>query len=178
MRDGRFANNAWLAECPHPVTKLVWDNAAMLSMATAKELGVWNDDLITIELRGQSVTLPVWIKPGQADNTISLPLGWGRKLGDQFKIAGGGFDVYPLRASTAVGVARGAKVSKAVGSTQLVSTQDHGAMEETPDRPRGESRRVQEEPGFRPGDVPARAGRRHPQQGARRARRWPRARRG
>ena len=32
--DGRFANNGWLQELPDPITKLTWDNAAILSPAT------------------------------------------------------------------------------------------------------------------------------------------------
>ena len=40
MVDGRHANNTWLQEMPDPVTKLVWDNAAILSPATAKALGL------------------------------------------------------------------------------------------------------------------------------------------
>ena len=38
--DGSFANNGWLQELPKPLTKLTWDNAALMSPATAKELGV------------------------------------------------------------------------------------------------------------------------------------------
>jgi flavorubredoxin len=35
--DGRLGNNGWLQECPHPVTKLTWDNAAICSPATEAE---------------------------------------------------------------------------------------------------------------------------------------------
>ena len=38
--DGRFANASWLQELPDPVTKVTWDNAALMSPATAKALGV------------------------------------------------------------------------------------------------------------------------------------------
>ena len=32
--DGRFANNGWLQELPDNITKLAWDNAALLSKST------------------------------------------------------------------------------------------------------------------------------------------------
>ncbi len=38
--DGRFANNAWLQELPKPLTKLVWENAIIMSPAMAKEIGI------------------------------------------------------------------------------------------------------------------------------------------
>ena len=40
LYDGRFANNGWLQECPKPITELTWDNAAIMSPTTAKELGI------------------------------------------------------------------------------------------------------------------------------------------
>ena len=36
--DGRFANNGWLQELPKPITKLTWDNAVLVSPATAERL--------------------------------------------------------------------------------------------------------------------------------------------
>ena len=37
--DGRFANNGWLQEVPDPITKLTWDNAAIISPKTARRAG-------------------------------------------------------------------------------------------------------------------------------------------
>ena len=34
--DGRFSNSAWLQELPKPLTKLTWDNAALVSPETAQ----------------------------------------------------------------------------------------------------------------------------------------------
>ena len=42
---GAHANNTWLQEMPDPVTKLVWDNAAIVSPATAKALGIESKDV-------------------------------------------------------------------------------------------------------------------------------------
>ncbi len=38
--DGRFANNGWLQEFPRPITRITWDNAVLMSPATAEKLGV------------------------------------------------------------------------------------------------------------------------------------------
>ncbi len=38
--DGQLANNGWLQELPKPLTKLTWGNAAIVSPATARQLGV------------------------------------------------------------------------------------------------------------------------------------------
>ena len=78
MVDGAHANNTWLQEMPDPVTKLVWDNAAIVSPATAKALGIESKDVIKITVGDRSITAGVWVQPGQADNSIALTLGWGR----------------------------------------------------------------------------------------------------
>src|SRR4029079_2140754 len=44
--DGRFANLGWLQECPKPITKITWDNAALLSARTAIELGLAPQDQV------------------------------------------------------------------------------------------------------------------------------------
>ena len=77
MGDGRFANNSWMAEIPEPLTKLSWDNAALVSIATAKQLNVENGDMLTLAANGAQILVPAWIVPGHADESVTLHLGWG-----------------------------------------------------------------------------------------------------
>lgn len=89
VHDGRFANNPWMQELPHPVTKLVWDNAAVVSPATAEALGVGLHldagkryaDRLALRVGEATVSLPVWVQPGHPDGSIGLELGYGRVLG-------------------------------------------------------------------------------------------------
>jgi molybdopterin-containing oxidoreductase family iron-sulfur binding subunit len=75
LHDGRFASNAWLQELPHPITKQMWGNAALMSPATAAELGVTTGD--RVQLAGRAV-LPALIVPGHAERAITVELGYGR----------------------------------------------------------------------------------------------------
>src|SRR5262249_2777137 len=43
--DGRFANNAWLWETPDFMTKVTWDNYALVGATTASGLGLDNDTM-------------------------------------------------------------------------------------------------------------------------------------
>src|SRR5207244_2851103 len=63
--DGRFANNGWLQELPKPLTSLTWDNAALVSPATAERFGLTNEQVIELRSRGRTARAPVWIVPGQ-----------------------------------------------------------------------------------------------------------------
>ena len=56
VRDGRFANNGWLQELPHPVSKIVWDNYAAISPKTANDLGLKSNDLVEISTGQNSFT--------------------------------------------------------------------------------------------------------------------------
>jgi MoCo/4Fe-4S cofactor protein with predicted Tat translocation signal len=127
--DGRFNNNAWLQEAPDPVTKLTWDNAALVSPATAKKLGVELNDVISIERGGRKLEAAVLIQPGQADDSITVALGYGRtrvgRVGE-----GTGFNAYAIRTSDAMGFGTGFNVSKTGRTYPLVQTQEHHTMEE------------------------------------------------
>jgi Fe-S-cluster-containing dehydrogenase component len=78
VHDGAFANNPWLQELPDPITKLTWDNAALVSPATAKSLDAENGDALVVQIGNASVQIPVLVVPGHADETVTLPLGYGR----------------------------------------------------------------------------------------------------
>ena len=154
--DGRYSNNSWLQELPDPISKLTWDNAAIMGPITARALGIYfgtsaeatdgdrmeedsnipstlrgalETEMVTVTVDGRSLDLPAFVVPGVADNTISVALGYGRSWGTV--AAGVGFDSYSLLGSGA-GFATGATVTPAGGSYKLATTQDHGSMEGRP----------------------------------------------
>ena len=129
--DGRYANNGWLQELPDTVTKLTWDNAALLSPATAQALDLKNEDLIVLTLAERELAMPVWILPGQADFCVSLPLGYGRTAAGRIG-NGSGFNTYRLRTVSACDAAQGLTVRKTNDTYALSSTQDHSSMEGRP----------------------------------------------
>jgi molybdopterin-containing oxidoreductase family iron-sulfur binding subunit len=129
LRDGEFANNAWLQEIPRTHSKLVWDNAAYVSPASAKSLGVEAGDRIEIAAGGRRIEAPVWVLPGQADDTIALALGYGRRRAGRVG-NGVGFDAYPLRSSDAPWSLQGVAVKKQDGEHVFATTQNHARMED------------------------------------------------
>ena len=146
MDDGRYINNGWLQELPDPITKLTWDNAALMSPVLAKHLDVSNGDLVKVAITEKGLdaqkkniqrelVIAALISPGHAENSISIPLGYGRKntgpVGEE-----AGFNGYLLRNSSnphfiiADGKTVDAvKVTKAVGTYALSVTQDHWSIE-------------------------------------------------
>jgi molybdopterin-containing oxidoreductase family iron-sulfur binding subunit len=138
--DGRFVNNGWLQELPKPVTKLAWGNAALMSPATARALGVRNGpaphggqhggveaDVVQLNYRGRTVHAPAFVVPGHADGAVTLYLGHGRTRAGQVG-TGVGFDAYRLRTSDAPGVGRGLQAAVTGRVEALACTQSHHAM--------------------------------------------------
>jgi len=78
LRDGRFANNGWLQESPHPVSKVTWDNYAAISTTTAAKIGVENNDLLELKVNEKTLSIPAFVQPGLANDFISIETGYGR----------------------------------------------------------------------------------------------------
>jgi molybdopterin-containing oxidoreductase family iron-sulfur binding subunit len=154
--DGRHANNGWLQELPDPLSKLTWDNAVLLSPATARALGVRLADerpphlrapVVRIELDGRSVEGPAWIQPGLADHTVALALGYGRERGGRVARKAG-FNVYPLRTTRSLHLGRGARLTVTDRTHPLACTQDHWSMQGRAIVREGTAEEYRENPGF------------------------------
>ena len=112
MGDGKGSNNPWLQELPDPLSRACWDNYLTISATTAQENniknwnvsnGALNGSLVNITVNGEPfidqngnlINLPVMIQPGQAKDTVSLAVGYGRthsgKCGN-----GIGINAFPL----------------------------------------------------------------------------------
>ncbi|MDQ1637119.1 MAG: hypothetical protein QOF62_458 [Pyrinomonadaceae bacterium] len=139
--DGRFANNGWLQELPKPLTKLTWDNAALVSPNTAKQLGLEKTngkkgreawvDTVKISYQGRTISdkVPAYIMPGQPDGVVTLHLGYGRKRAGRIG-SGVGFNAYEIRTADAQWSGAGAQVEKGPGTYVLALTQQHFNMED------------------------------------------------
>jgi len=127
LYDGRFANNGWLQELPEPMTKLTWDNAAIINPTTARALGVKQGEMVTVAVGERSLDVPGMLLPGHGLKSITLWLGYGRRMNGRI-CADAGFDANALRTTAAMGFAP-ARVSRAEGSYVLATTQDHYAID-------------------------------------------------
>jgi len=139
VHDGRFANLGWLQELPRPLSKITWDNVALVSPKTAAALGGVKTEqtasghyteVAELKLGGRSVKAPLWVLPGHADGAVTVHLGYGRTRAGQVG-TGVGFDAYALRPSGALWAAGGLQVVKTGDTARVACTQDHWTMEAT-----------------------------------------------
>ncbi len=128
VHDGRFTNNAWLQELPKSLTKLTWDNAALISPGTAGRLSLISGDVVELRQGGRSLRIPVWLSPGQAPDTVTLHLGYGRTRAGRAG-NGTGFNVNVLRTVAAPDILTGVELVKTGESYELACTQDHWSLE-------------------------------------------------
>ncbi len=139
--DGRFANNGWLQELPKPLTKLTWDNAALMSPKTAQRLGLSYrvgttggehgrvfTDVVELRYEERALRAPAWIVPGHADECVTIHLGYGRTRAGRVG-NGTGFNAYALRTANAPCYGTGLEIRKTGNQYALACTQFHHSME-------------------------------------------------
>ncbi len=147
LDDGRYSNNGWLQETPDFVTKITWDNAALVSPATAKSLSIATGDMLELSADGRSIEAAALITPGHADGAISIALGYGRKdvthLSDKV-----GFNAYPLRTSGGMLFASNVSLRRTGATHGFAETQTHQSMEGRDLVREGTAERYAEDPTF------------------------------
>jgi len=125
VHDGRFAQNAWLQELPKPLSHVTWDTTAHVSAATAARLHVATGDVVDVRFRDRSVAAPVWVAPGQADDSVTIHFGYGGRG----PFAEHGYDGYAIRSSGALWSGTGAVLNPTGTRRKLAITQGHQRME-------------------------------------------------
>jgi molybdopterin-containing oxidoreductase family iron-sulfur binding subunit len=146
IHDGRFANNGWLQELPKSLSKLTWDNAAIVSPATAASLGLGKRvgdiatnrmssiggeiiaDQIQLRYEARKVVAPAFIQPGQPDNVVTVHLGYGRTIAGKVG-TNAGFNAYSIRTSSAPWFGSGLEIAKTGGVYSLATTQSHHLLD-------------------------------------------------
>jgi molybdopterin-containing oxidoreductase family iron-sulfur binding subunit len=129
--DGRWANNGWLQELPKPLTKLTWDNAVLIPDPRAERYvprggvqDVHPGDVVEIEHRGRKLRAPVLAMPGQAEGSITLVMGYGRRRGGS-NASNRGYNAFQLRTSDAPWIANGTSIRFVAENYPLARTQNH-----------------------------------------------------
>lgn len=144
LYDGRFANIAWLQELPDPVSKLSWDNAALVSPATASKLGVERGDMVSLTVDGRSVDVGIFVMPGVADGVLAFTVGYGRGAAagrwanadyNNYTVPAGGFNAYAVKGAEWFAPA---SVKKTGATYHFVTTQEHGRLDPTVKTPFGD----------------------------------------
>ncbi|MGN6570234.1 MAG: 4Fe-4S dicluster domain-containing protein [Pseudolabrys sp.] len=122
--DGRFADNAWLQECPRPLTHEVWGNSLKVSPSDAAARGLTDGDVVKLSRNGASVEAPVRIDLGQPPGVIAATLGSGRRHAGAIG-SGVGFDIYPLLRGGSGSSVDGVGLDKTDTRQPSLTTQHH-----------------------------------------------------
>lgn len=158
--DGRYANNGWLQELPEPMTKITWDNVALMNPVTARNLGIRDNNpfgvvehpVIRITTGQGEVDIPAWILPGHADNCITVTTGYGRS-GIGSVADGVGTDTYVLRTTDHMLYHSSVDVADTGRMYEIASTQDHHSLEGRPLIREATMEEYRDQPTFAPDEV-------------------------
>ncbi|MDN5927450.1 MAG: 4Fe-4S dicluster domain-containing protein, partial [Hyphomicrobiales bacterium] len=126
--DGRFANNAWLQECPKPLSKGTWTNVVSLAPEDASSLSVEDGDMVSVTSADGSIEGPVRVDRGQVRGVVGLTLGYGRlragAIGSQL-----GYNARLLAPGRLAAVVVGVDVRRTGRRSPVPSTQMHFTLE-------------------------------------------------
>lgn len=128
LYDGKYANNGWLQELPDPITKATWENLALLSPKTAKDLDAKEGDVVSVTTATGSIEIPVWIQPGLADGVVGTTLGFGRVMGG-IVLRNAGANAYGLLGADQNVGFTSASVKKTGKNVKIAVTQSHHSFE-------------------------------------------------
>src|SRR4029079_13945398 len=117
-------NTAWLRGLPKPLTKITWDNAVLLSPATAAKLQVGNGDGVEIAWKGRTLDAAVWVQPGHVADAVTVYFGLGRQRAGRAGHSGGE-NGYTIRPSDAMSFGTGAQVRRSGDTILIASTEGH-----------------------------------------------------
>lgn len=127
LRDGKQANNPWLQELPDPIAKISWDNFAAIPVKWGEEQGLKNGDVISVN----GMELPVFLQPGQANNTLAIALGYGHtytgKVADD--IGKNAFTQQWFQNGVRMNTKQGVTVNTTGKHIELALSQTHHSME-------------------------------------------------
>ena len=129
--DGRYANNGWLQEIPHPISKIVWDNYAAVSPAFAKKYNLELNDVIEIKANNKKLKIAICVQPGIAENLIVVELGYGRNIiGEVGKEVGVNANILRGNLFSDGYLVNNVSIVKTGETYKLASSQEHHAIDD------------------------------------------------
>jgi len=131
LADGGDANNGWLQEMPDPVSKVTWDNYAMISPHYAETNHIKDGQILKVKFGDRSMDLPALVQPGVHDEVVGIALGYGREqAGDVGTNVGkNAYQFVDVKNNFAVYSAIPVTIEKTGGYSELANTQSHWSME-------------------------------------------------
>jgi molybdopterin-containing oxidoreductase family iron-sulfur binding subunit len=132
LGDGQHSNIAMLQEMPDPVSKVVWDNYASISLATSEKTKIDDGDLVYVSVNGgPKLKLPAHVQPGLHDGVVAIAIGYGRTGAGSIGNGIGQNAAAWVAANSNQAIFSGQKVQieKAGGHSELAITAGHGSME-------------------------------------------------
>lgn len=131
LGDGTLANIGWLQELPDPVTKIVWDNYASVSIKTAENLKLKQGDLVEVKVGNRKLNLPLHIQPGLHNDVVAISVGYGRTQAGPVgnEIGQNAFALSAVRNNQPIFAGLPVELKKLSKTHALVTTQGHDSME-------------------------------------------------